>query len=162
MCLCAPLSKIYWFINNKLDCYQMPATSTEFILPIQYSYVWVDTLLKRFQVVNVISDRITLYTSKSWRTLPTEQCNQLSCCYLKTSRGTLCTGPNLGTLGFPSPQQIQLLSQEKANMTYLSHRVVFVLSMKIPWHYTQEAISLHSEWWENNSYEESCIHFLRL
>lgn len=101
MCLCAPLSKIYWFINNKLDCYQMPATSTEFVLPIQYSYVWVDTLLKRFQVVNVILDRITLYTSKSWRTLPTEQCNQLSCSYLKTSRGTLCTGPNLGTLVSP-------------------------------------------------------------
>lgn len=46
-------------------------------------------------------------------------------------------------------------------MIYLSHRVVFVLSMKIPWHYIQKAISLHSEWWEKGQLW-GCIHFLIL
>lgn len=51
---------------------------------------------------------------------------------------------------------------KRVSIMYLSHRVVFVLSMKIPWHYILEAIILHSEWWEYTSYKDSCIHFLIL
>lgn len=53
-----------------------------------------------------------------------------------------------------------MLSKERASTKYFSHSVVFVPSVKISWHYTQKAISLHSEWWENSSYENNCIHFL--